>query len=77
VVDESTSLLKILANCEDFKTETTAMHELVALLGMGMEQTPKGHPELAGRGIEYCWGKSKYEFRKHNNSVRQTLRSGP
>ena len=58
-----------MPNCEDFKTEITAMHELMELLGIGMEQTPKGHPELAGRGIEYYWGKSKYEFRKHNNFV--------
>ena len=58
-----------MPNCEDFKTEITAMHELMEPLGIWMEQTPKGHPELAGRGIEYCWGKSKYEFRKHNNFV--------
>ena len=58
-----------MPNCEDFKTEITAMHELMEPLGIGMEQTPKGHPELAGRGIEYYWGKSKYEFRKHNNFV--------
>ena len=69
VVDESTSLLSLMAKCEDFKTETTAMHELMAVLGIGMEQSPKGHPELAGRGMEYCWGKSKYEHRKHNNFV--------
>ena len=25
--------------------------------------TPKQHPEIAGCGIEYCWGKAKYEFR--------------
>ena len=29
--------------------------------------TPKGHPEIAGCGIEYCWGKAKYEFRNHYN----------
>jgi hypothetical protein len=45
------------------------MYELMAVLGIGMKQTPEGHPELAGRGVEYCWGKSKYEFRKHNNFV--------
>ena len=28
--------------------------------------SPKGHPELAGSGIEYGWGRSKYLFRKHN-----------
>ena len=30
------------------------------------EASPAKHPELAGRGIEYAWGKAKYEFR-HNN----------
>ena len=29
--------------------------------------TPKMHPEIAGEGIEYCWGRSKYEFRHHND----------
>ena len=43
VVGESTSFFKLMSNCEDFKTETTAMHELMELLGIGMEQTPKGH----------------------------------
>jgi len=28
--------------------------------------TPKKHPEIAGCGVEYGWGKSKYVFR-HNN----------
>jgi hypothetical protein len=68
-VDEPARLLKLMANCEDFTTETTAMHKLMALLGIGMEQTSKGHLELAGRGIEYCWSKGKYGFRKHNNFV--------
>jgi hypothetical protein len=45
------------------------MHELMAVLGIGMEQTPKGHSELAGRCVEYCWGKSKCEIRKHSNFV--------
>jgi len=30
------------------------------------ESSPAKHPELAGRGVEYSWGKGKYEFR-HNN----------
>ena len=34
-----------------------------------MEKTPEGHPELAGRCIEYCWGKSKCEFCKNSNFV--------
>ena len=31
--------------------------------------SPKGHPELAGCGIEYDWGVSKKKFRKENNHV--------
>ena len=58
--DESKSLATIMAMCEDFRNEATAMHELMGLLGVEMGQTPKGHPELAGRGIEFFWGKGKY-----------------
>jgi len=29
--------------------------------------TPKSHCEIAGMGIEYCWGKSKHYFRHHND----------
>jgi hypothetical protein len=28
---------------------------------------PKGHCELAGVGIEYCWGKSKQHFHKYSD----------
>ena len=27
----------------------------------------KGHLEMAGKGIEYCWGKSKQKFRRDVN----------
>jgi hypothetical protein len=43
------------------------MHEMLTELGIGMEQTPRCHPELAGRGIEYCWGKAKLDFRRTND----------
>ena len=32
-----------------------------------MVMSPKGHPELAGMGIEYSWGKAKREFRQKND----------
>jgi len=35
--------------------------------------SPKGHPELAGRGIEYCWGTSKVKFRLVNNCDAKRL----
>jgi len=68
VRDKKLSLRALVGNCEDFLEEVTAMYELVVeLLGDGFEQTPKGHPELAGDGIEYCWGKGKMHFRRTNN----------
>ena len=29
--------------------------------------SPKCHPELAGHGIEYCWGGAKMYFRRNND----------
>ena len=29
------------------------------------QKSPKGHPELAGVGVEYDWGKSKIYFRRN------------
>ena len=31
--------------------------------------SPKCHPELAGHGIEYCWGGAKMFFRRNNDLV--------
>ena len=59
----------VLANCEDFKEEVGAMEKLVASHGHICLFSPKGHPEIAGAGIEYDWGVSKKIFRKENNHV--------
>ena len=55
-----------LAACEDFAKEESALEKLVHDRGHLVVFTPKGHPEIAGCGIEYSWGKSKYEFRRAN-----------
>jgi hypothetical protein len=31
--------------------------------------SPRCHPELAGQGIEYCWGAAKLFYRRHNDCV--------
>ena len=67
IPDESYSLSSMMAQCRDFQNEPTAMEELTELLGHKQEKTPKKHPEIAGRGIEYCWGKAKMTFRHNNN----------
>jgi hypothetical protein len=57
------------AKCGDFKTETTAMHQLPTVLGIGIKQTPKGNLELARRGVEYFPCKRKYKLRKYSNFI--------
>ena len=37
------------------------------------EMSPKCHPELAGVGVEYSWGKSKMQFRRHTDHVAHHL----
>ena len=41
--------------------------ELVESCGHVLRMGVKGHPEMAGKGIEYCWGKSKQKFRRDVN----------
>ena len=49
----------VLANCQDFKEELGAMQSLIQSSGNIVLFTSKGHPEIAGAGIEYDWGVSK------------------
>ena len=67
IPDEPYSLVSIVGRCQDFLNEPTAMAELSQLLGHEQEKTPKKHPELAGEGVEYMWGKSKMTYRHNNN----------
>jgi len=57
----------VLANLEDFKSEKSALEELVHSRGHILLMSPKGHPELAGKGVEYAWGAAKLLFRKIND----------
>jgi hypothetical protein len=59
---------RALKSCKDFATETTALQELLESRGRILVTCVKCHPELAGCGIEYSWGKSKMEYRKKNTS---------
>ena len=53
----------ILGQCRDFANKTSALQEKFRVLGHGLIMSPKGHPELAGKGIEFSWGISKKYFR--------------
>ena len=51
----------------DFKEEKSVIEKLFVDAGHLVIASPKYHPEIAGLGIEYCWGKAKYEFRNNVN----------
>ncbi len=72
-IDLSTSLRYMLGQCKDFQEEITRLEWVAKGLGFSLTLTPKTHCEIAGVGIEYCWGYSKFHFRKANDCVVQNL----
>ena len=69
--DRTLSLRYVLESCLDFAHEKTALQELVESRGHILRMGVEGHPEMAGKGIEYCWGKSKQKFRRDVNDRMQ------
>ena len=59
--------------CTDFQEEVSAFHKLVHDQGHILQTSPKGHPELAGVGVEYSWGGSKLDYRRKNDCVAKNL----
>ena len=68
-IDKSTSVSRVLGQCDDFKNEKTQLMYILDLLGVQLILTPKCHPEIAGRGVEYAWGYSKMRFRSDFNDA--------
>ena len=81
-MDKTTSIIRILKGCSDFKNEQTQLMYIMDLLGARLTLTPKCHPEIAVRGVEYAWGYGKLRFHRNfndaiaknlNNNVRRSL----
>ncbi|CAN0262157.1 unnamed protein product [Ectocarpus sp. 12 AP-2014] len=58
------NIFTVLGECPDFKQEKSALQHLLEGRSHVLTMLPKCHPELAGVGIEYAWGKAKLEFRR-------------
>jgi hypothetical protein len=67
--DHDLSMQHVLNACYDFATERTAFQLMLIDRGHIPEMSPKCHPEIAGVGIEYSWGKQKMHFRRHTDHV--------
>jgi hypothetical protein len=65
----------ILGACPDFKHEMTALQRCVESRGHILLPSVVCTPETAGLGIEYAWGKLKYEQRQENDKAAK-LESG-
>jgi len=45
------------------------IRQVIHARGHILKMSPKCHPELAGHGVEYCWGGAKLFFRRNNDLV--------
>ena len=65
----------VMSQCADFQNERSALQERLEARGHILLMPPKYHPELAGVGIEYSWGRSKHVYRHElNDKVSANLR---
>ena len=58
----NTSLKQMMLSQPDFMCEETQLQYYGQLLGVSINQTPKCHPELAGKGIKYAWTCAKVQY---------------
>ena len=65
----------VLEKCPDFMYEKTALQQVVESRGHILLPSVVCTPETAGGGIEYAWGKLKFEQRKENSAATK-LESG-
>eukprot|EP00957_Ditylum_brightwellii_P152422 11603423-Ditylum_brightwellii.AAC.1 len=69
ILDESFSLKSIVASFTDFVEEETPLQVMTQSAGkmigldVMVDHSPKGHPKVAGEGIEHTWVNSKLYLR--------------
>ena len=55
---------------KDYQAELSVIEKIFKKSGHLILTSPRYHPELAGQGIEYCWGKAKFDFRNYINDCK-------
>ena len=68
----STSLMEITNNLPDFKTKLTLLQFWASQLGVTVKCSPKFHPEIAGKGVEFCWALGKNTYCTHGVEEKRT-----
>ena len=62
-INPETNLKETVSNLPDFKKELTLLQFCAHQLGVTVDCSPKYHPEIVGKGIEFCWGIAKNNYR--------------
>ena len=71
---DPTSLNSVLGNIPMFANTKSMLEEIMDNSGHILLLSSKYHAEIAGQGIEYCFGRSKWWFKKHNRGSTEALR---
>jgi hypothetical protein len=71
-INPETSLKRLMSLLTNFIQEETLLQYHGRLLGVKVERTPKCHPEIAGKGIDYDWGCAKGVYRPLPISEKRT-----
>ena len=74
IIDGS-NLKGIVSNLPDFRQEMTLLQFRAKQLGVTVDCSPKYHPEIAGEGIEFCWGIAKNTYRGKSISEKRKKES--
>jgi hypothetical protein len=78
VIDETFSLKLMINGLTDFVEEKTLLQHMGEAAGRNLgisimiDRSPKGHPEVAGEGIEYTWACAKFYLRTVPVGKRKT-----
>jgi hypothetical protein len=72
-MEEKAEYASVLADCIDFLSEKTCLMFLGERLGVDVDRSTKSHPELAGEGIEYSWGRAKSVYRRAKLSQKKGM----
>ena len=68
-------MVRVLGQQPDFMAEKCALQLMIEKRGHIFLKSPPCHPELAGQGIEYCWGYTSTVFRTINDCTAAHLES--
>ena len=71
---DPTSLNSVLGRLPMFLSTKSMLEEIVSSAGHILLLSSKYHAEVAGQGIEYCFGRAKWRFKKFNRCSTNALR---